>query len=192
MRTGRVGDFSRAIHSWWCRSPSPWPWSRPPGFSFEALGKRLRSKRDSGPGMRSSSKSMRAWGASIRSGRRIFTASSAKNFRRFRESSTPASRPRFLSGPTRCGGQCFALASIRRPRRNRRPRRRERVSLRSGTASARIISQRWDCRCFAAALSPRPKRPSPADQLSRSSTKSWRKNCGRTGMHSVNKFSFRC
>ena len=104
--------------------------------------------------------------------------------------STPASRPRFRSGSTRCGGQCFAPAFLLL-RMTSQPRRlKDEPSLRSGTASARIISRRSDCRCFAAGLSPPPKRPNPADRRWPSSTKSWRKNCGRTVTRSGNRIQF--
>ena len=79
---------------------------------------------------------------------------------------------------------------LRRPMTSRPPRRKGEPSLRFGTASARIISRPSDCRCFAAALSPPPKRPSRADLLSPSSTKFWRKNYGRMVTRSGNEFSF--
>ncbi len=52
-------------------------------------------------------------------------------------------------------------------------------------------SRPWDCRCCAAAPSPKRKRRSRADPPWPSSMKCWRKNCGRRAMRSGNASSFR-
>ena len=150
-----VGNFCRAIRWSWCRSLSRSRCSRPPRSSFAARARRLRSIPVCRRARITSWKSTRASAAYDQTRaqdlyRTLGGTSRALSGRRARQHLRHGSVRDDHDAAKRCGAPASNPAPDAKPATAAEGLR----STRSGTASARIISRRWDCRCCAAALSP--------------------------------------